>query len=48
MAYLETSAALNIGIEKIFEMLSSKIYTIYKQTYVPKKGSRIQSVLSKI
>jgi GTPase SAR1 family protein len=31
MAYIETSAALNINIDKVFEMLSGKIYQIYKQ-----------------
>jgi Ras-related protein Rab-11A len=31
MAYIESSAALNVNIDKIFEMLSGKIYQIYKQ-----------------
>jgi GTPase SAR1 family protein len=32
MAYIETSAALNVNIDKVFEMLSGKIYQIYKQS----------------
>lgn len=47
MAYLEASAALNININKIFEMLSSKIYQLYKQKNVKKLSDRI-SVLSAI
>ena len=47
MAYLETSAALNINIDKIFEMLSGKIYQLYKQKNLKKMSNRI-SVLSNI
>ncbi len=47
MAYLETSAALNINIDKVFEMLSGKIYQIYKVRNVKKLSNRI-SVLSAI
>lgn len=47
MAYLETSAALNININKIFEMLSGKIYQLYKQKSVTKMSDRI-SILSAI
>jgi GTPase SAR1 family protein len=47
MAYLETSAALNINVDKIFEMLSGKIYQLYKQRSIKKISNRI-SVLSAI
>lgn len=48
MAYLETSAALNINIDKIFEMLSGKIYQIFKEKMSVKKSTNRISVLSKI
>ena len=30
MAYFETSAALNINIDKIFEILSKKVFEVYE------------------
>lgn len=47
MAYLETSAALNVNIQKVFELLSGKIYKVYKQKNITKLSNRV-SVLSKI
>jgi Ras-related protein Rab-2A len=45
LLYLETSAALNINIDTVFEILSSRVYSLYKQMerQVPKT-----SVLSKV
>ena len=44
MAYIEASAALDINITKIFELLSSKIYKTYQLK--PKiQKSKMSSVL---
>ena len=47
MAYLEASAALNINIDRIFEMLSNKIYQLNKTrlTSISNSNNRV-SVLS--
>jgi GTPase SAR1 family protein len=45
MAYLETSAALNVNIDRIFEMLSGKIDQIEKQKTGNDNNKRVFSIV---